>query len=76
MQGTKWPFLLIFIHIWTLCGHWDRFVPWVELPVQRRLYPIFVSGVGLPAFTSIPRVDGLSTDTSGLGRHSLVLELR
>ena len=21
---------------------------WVELPVQRRLYPIFVSGVGLP----------------------------
>ena len=27
---------------------WDRFVPWVELPVQRRLCPIFVSGVGLP----------------------------
>ena len=24
------------------------FVLWVELPVQRRLYPIFVSGVGLP----------------------------
>ena len=23
-------------------------VPWVELPVQRRLCPIFVSGVGLP----------------------------
>ena len=23
------------------------FVPWVELPVQRRLCPIFVSGVGL-----------------------------
>ena len=21
---------------------------WVELPVQRRLYPIFISGVGLP----------------------------
>ena len=27
---------------------WDRFVPWVELPVQMRLCPIFVSGVGLP----------------------------
>ena len=34
-----------------LCDHgncWDRFVPWVELPVQRRLSPIFESGVGLP----------------------------
>ena len=27
---------------------WDRFVPWVELPVQKRLCLIFVSGVGLP----------------------------
>ena len=26
---------------------WD-FVPWVELPVQRSFYPIFMSGVGLP----------------------------
>ena len=24
------------------------FVPWVELPVQRRFSPIFMSGVGLP----------------------------
>ena len=24
------------------------FVPWVELPVQMRLCPIFMSGVGLP----------------------------
>ena len=23
---------------------------WVEFPVQRRLYPIFMSGVGLPDF--------------------------
>ena len=23
------------------------FVPWVELPVKRTLYPIFMSGVGL-----------------------------
>ena len=27
---------------------WDRFVHCVELPVQRRLCLIFVSGVGLP----------------------------
>ena len=27
---------------------WDSFDPWVELPVQRRLCPIFMSGVGLP----------------------------
>ena len=40
---------------------WDRFCIWVEFPVQRRLCPIFMSGVGYPTFTSIPRVDGLST---------------
>ena len=28
--------------------YWDRFVPWVEIPVQRKLCPIFMSGVGLP----------------------------
>ena len=41
---------IVLLAFWTLCGHcncWDRFVPWVELPVQRRLCPIFVSGVGL-----------------------------
>ena len=43
---------------------------WVELPVQRRLCPIFVNSVGYPIFTSIPRVNGLSTDTSGIGHHS------
>ena len=76
MQGPKWQFLLIFIHMLTLCGHWDKFVLWVELPVQMRLCPIFVSGVGLPAFTSIPRVDGLSKDPRVLGRYSMVSEHR
>ena len=28
-----------------------------------------MSGVRLPTFTSIPRVDGLSTDPRNLGRH-------
>ena len=43
---------------WTV---WDRFMQvlyLVELPVQRRLCPIFVKNVGHPTFTSIPRVDG------------------
>ena len=31
-----------------IVDYWDRFVPWVELPIQRRLCPIFVNGIGLP----------------------------
>ena len=34
--------------VWSLLIVGIGFVPWVELPVQRRLYLIFVSGVGLP----------------------------
>ena len=34
--------------VWSLLIVGTGFVPWVEIPVQRRLYPIFVSGVGLP----------------------------
>ena len=34
--------------VWSLCMVWTDYVLWVELPVQRRLYPIFVSSVGLP----------------------------
>ena len=34
----------------------------VELPVQRRLYPIFVNGVGLPDIHEYSRVDRSSTD--------------
>ena len=51
MHGPKWPFLLIFIDMWTRCGRCENLgqvVLWVELPVQRRLCPIFMSGVGLP----------------------------
>ena len=49
MQGPKWP--LFYSHVdlvWSLETRWDGFVPWVELPVQRRLCPIFMSGIGLP----------------------------
>ena len=34
--------------VWSLLIVGTGFVPWVELPVQRRLCPIFVSGDGLP----------------------------
>ena len=56
----------------------EHIVFWVELPVKRRLCRIFVKswvlkegtqwcGVGLPASTNLPRVDGLSTDPWDLG---------
>ena len=51
-MGPSDHFLLIFIRMWTRCGHSCKMlrqvVSWVELLVQRRLCPIFVSGVGLP----------------------------
>ena len=34
--------------VWSLLIVGTGFVPWVELPVQRRLCSIFVSSVGLP----------------------------
>ena len=40
-------FLLSYKPCVVIVDYWDRFVPWVELPVQRRLCPIFVSSVGL-----------------------------
>ena len=49
MQGSKW--LLFYLHldpVWSLLIIGTGFVLWVELPVQRRLCLIFVSGVGLP----------------------------
>ena len=34
--------------VWSLLIVGTSFVPWVELPVQMRLCPIFMSDVGLP----------------------------
>ena len=42
---------IIYSHVdpvWSLLIVGKGFIPWVELPVQRRLGLIFVSGVGLP----------------------------
>ena len=49
MQGPKWP--LFYSHldpVWSLYMIGTGYVPLVELPVQRRLCLIFVSGVELP----------------------------
>ena len=43
--GPKWLFLLIYMYSDVDVGKGGS---WVELPVQRRLCPIFVSSVGLP----------------------------
>ena len=58
MYGPKWPFLLILIVYGpgvVVVNCWDRFCTLGELPVQRRLYPIFMSGVGLPQHPRIFR---------------------
>ena len=55
----------IFTRTLTRCGRCKmlgQVVFWVELPVQRRLCPIFVRVSGYPTSMSISRVDGLSTD--------------
>ena len=48
MQGPKRSFLLFL----SMCGPCvvvgTSYVLWVELPVQRKLCPIFVSNIGLP----------------------------
>ena len=62
-------------------------VCWVELPVQRRLCPIFLKiwipinrtqqcVIESPEIYKISLVDGLSMGPSDLGRQILVLELR
>ena len=46
-MGPSFHFYSHMDPVWSLLIVGTGFVPWVELPVQRRLCPIFVSGVGL-----------------------------
>ena len=51
MGIDAWAQVTIFTRTWTRCGcckMLGQVVSWVELPVQMRLCPIFVSGVRLP----------------------------
>ena len=73
MYGPKWPFLLILNCIWTQCGRCQNLgqvVPWVELPVQRRLCPIFHEWCRVIRHPQIFRgLTGCQRDTAVLGRH-------
>ena len=55
--------------VWSLLIVGTGFIPWVELPIQMRFCPVFMSGVGLPDIQEFPQVDELSTDPWELGRH-------
>ena len=49
MQGPKRSLFYSNLDpVWSLYMVGTGYVPWVELPVQRRLCLIFMSGVGLP----------------------------
>ena len=45
VYGPKWPFLLMLCIILDCLG---QVCSWIELTIQRRLYPIFVRDVGSP----------------------------
>ena len=47
-MGQSGHFYLHMDPVWSLLIVGIGFVPWVELPVQKKLCPIFVSGLGLP----------------------------
>ena len=51
MSIYAWAQVAIFTRTWTRCGRCKmlgQVVFWVKLPIQMRLNPIFMSGVGLP----------------------------
>ena len=50
--GPKWPYWIYILHILDCLGQiyagLYKFCIWVELPVQRRLCPIFMKNIGSP----------------------------
>ena len=48
VDGPKWPYWIYILHILLIGTGLYRFCIWVELPIQRRLCPIFVKNVGSP----------------------------
>ena len=68
MMGiVVWAQEAVFNHIYLLMLMLGQVCSWVELPVQRRLCPIFVREVGSPDLHECFR--GLTTDPRDLGRH-------
>ena len=74
MQGLKWPSFYSYVDlVWSL----GQVCTLGRAPRTKETLPDFHEWCRVtPTFTSIPRVDGLSTDPRVLGRHSLVSELR
>ena len=58
MSIVLWAQVAVFTHVMSYDVDGTGLVLWVELPIQGRLYPIFLSQSGYPTFTSIPQVDG------------------
>ena len=75
MGSVVWAQEAVFIHIYLLMLMLGQICSWVELPVQRRLCPIFVREVGSPDLHDCFRgLTGSQRIPQDLGRHSLVLE--
>ena len=73
--GPKWPYdscdWIYWIYIALFGTGIRRFCIWVELPVQRRLYPIFVRNVGSPDIHECLRGLTGSHQTPGFGASQL-----
>ena len=83
MSIGLWAQEAIFTHfncMWTLCGHIELFgtgfVFGLSSPYKEDSARFSSVVSGYLTFTSIPRVDGLSTDPQVLGCHRLVSEPR
>ena len=79
VYGPKWPFYSCWDYITLFGTGVCRFCIWVELPVQRRLCPIFVKNIGSPDIheysTGLRVVNGLpGFGVSQLGIRAQVYE--
>ena len=67
VYGPKWPFYSCMDYIVRFGTGICKFCIWVELPVQRRLCPIFVRNVGSPDIHECFRGLMGSQRTPGIG---------
>ena len=77
MSILVWAQEAVFTHINVILDCLGQVLYLDRAPRTKETLPNFREcRVGYPTSTSIPRVDGLSTDTPVLGRHNLVSEHR
>ena len=70
VYGPKWPFYSYCEYIGLFGTGICRYCIWVELPVQRRLCPIFVKSVGSPDIHEYSVGLRVVNGPPGLGRHN------